>query len=271
MRMSDKHSIVSSADGTTIAFEKKGSGPPLILIGGSFNDRQSPAAGLPLANLLADTFTCYAYDRRGRGHSDVGGSYTVERELEDLAALIAHAGAPVRLFGHSSGGVLGLLAAANGLEVTKVALYEPPYSMDADADRRSAETAIEVRNLVQQGRNGDAAAAFLSFIGMPSQAVEGMRRAPFWKGMERIAPTLIHDNAVMRYYGSSLPPKEVIAKLRVPVLVVAGNNSPQWLQAASRAVADAATSGSFKLLENVDHAAPPSAYAGVLRTFFAAH
>src|SRR5215208_5358783 len=119
--------MTTSADGTPIAFDRTGEGPPLILVGGAFNDRMTPA---PLAELLATSFTVYTYDRRGRGDSGFTEPYAVEREIEDLEAVIEAAGGSARLFGHSSGGALALETTARGISVSKLAVYEMPYIVD---------------------------------------------------------------------------------------------------------------------------------------------
>ena len=123
---------VRSQDGTTIAFDRSGSGPALILVGGAMSDRGS-AAGV--ATRLAPSFTVYSYDRRGRGDSGDTPPYSVEREIEDLAALIAEAGGSACVMGKSSGGILALEAATHGLAITRLAVYEPPLIIERDGPR----------------------------------------------------------------------------------------------------------------------------------------
>jgi pimeloyl-ACP methyl ester carboxylesterase len=144
---------VRSADSTTIAFERAGSGPALIMVGGAFNDHTTMTG---TAALLADRFTTYCYDRRGRGSSGDTPPHAVEREVEDLAALVAHAGGEAALFGHSSGGVLVLQAAARGLPITRLAVYEPSYIVGTDRPRPPADMAEQLEKLVAAGRPADA-------------------------------------------------------------------------------------------------------------------
>src|SRR5215218_2186490 len=127
--------IETSTDGTTIAFDQVGDGPPVILVCGGSTDRMANA---PLANLLAEHFTVFNYDRRGRGDSGDTAPYAVEREVEDLDTVIAAAGGSAFVYGTSSGAALALEAAASGLAITKLAMWEPPFSPD-DISRRSGE------------------------------------------------------------------------------------------------------------------------------------
>src|SRR5215470_16121283 len=181
---------VSSTDGTVIAYEIRGDGPPVVLVGGGFNDRNSPA---DLAEALSTRFTVATYDRRGRGDSGDTAPYTVDREIEDLAAVIAAVGAPALVYGNSSGGVLALRAAAAGVPIGRLAILEPPFRVDGTAalPERYVETLEE---LTSDGRMADAIEYFLTqAVGLPPQAVEQTRRSPAWPGMQRMAPTLVYD------------------------------------------------------------------------------
>src|SRR5437763_5434298 len=163
---------VRSGDGTTIAFERSGEGPPVILVGGAFQDRGSLA---PLAAELAPSLTVYCYDRRGRGGSGDTPPYAVGREVDDLRALVAEAGGTAALFGVSSGAILALEAAA-GAPVTKVAAFEPPYTVDDGRPPQSAALAGEVAELIHAGRPGDAVELFLGKgVGLPPEQIAQMR------------------------------------------------------------------------------------------------
>ena len=162
---------VISKDGTVIAFKRFGRGPSLVLVGGAFNDSHAPASGAPLASLLSATFTVYAYDRRGRGASGDTPPYAVAREVEDLAAIIVEAGGTAFVHGMSSGGALALKAAASGLAIGKLSLYEPPFSADSGAEERAKAYAQALAGLLAAGRRGDAAALFMAHVGMPAAMI----------------------------------------------------------------------------------------------------
>jgi pimeloyl-ACP methyl ester carboxylesterase len=262
---------ITSADGTDIAYEAVGSGPPVILVGGAFNDRRSPAAGLPLARRLAAGFEVYAYDRRGRGDSGETPPYAVEREIEDLRGLAAEAGRPVALFGHSSGGALAIQAVLAGLEVRGLAVFEPPYTSSEDAEARSRATEAELQAFLAAGRKADAAAAFLTSMGMPPARLSGLRSSPAWAGLESMAPTLAYDLAVLRRRGSSAPPLESLGRIGVPVLGLAGSLSPEWMREVTRAITAAAPAGEYREIEGVDHAAPGEVIATELLAWLRAH
>src|SRR5436190_5059586 len=193
---------VVSKDGTPIAFDRSGAGPAVILVCGASTTR---AANAPLAALLALHFTVFNYDRRGRGDSGDTAPYAVEREIEDLDALIKEAGEATSVFGTSSGAILALEAAAHGLAITKLALWEPPFSVDDDGPRRHKEYATRLAELLAAGRRGDAVALFMKQVGLPPEFVVQARNAPWWSATEDLAHTLAYDAAVM---GDSAVPTE---------------------------------------------------------------
>jgi pimeloyl-ACP methyl ester carboxylesterase len=184
---------VRSADGTNIAFDRLGEGTPVILVSGASTSR---AIHAQLAELLAGDFTVFNYDRRRRGDSGDTPPYTTEREVEDLHAVIIEAGGTAAVFGNSTGAVLALHAAAAGLPVTKLALWEPPFMVDPDAPRRQQEYVAQLTRLLDAGRRGDAMELFMR-TGLPEEMIAGMRHAPMRSGMEAIAPTLAYDAAIM--------------------------------------------------------------------------
>lgn len=164
---------VNSADGTAIAFERFGDGQPVIVVGGASCDR---AMTRPTAEHLAAHFNVINYDRRGRGDSGDSGAYAVQREIEDLAALIAEAGGTASAYGHSSGAALVLRAAAAGLSIDKVVLHEPPYATSEDEQRLAPEHSAQLAAILAEGRRGDAMELFLTGVGMPPEVVEQMRQ-----------------------------------------------------------------------------------------------
>lgn len=267
----------TSADGTAIAYERFGEGTPLVLVGGAFNDRQSPVAGVPLARWLADAGVgaVYAYDRRGRGDSGDTPPYDPEREVEDLAAVIDAAGGAAGVFGHSSGAALALRAATAGIGVTRVAAFEPPFTGaavppdDGDPTQRhpGQDLAAQIDELVRAGERGAAVELFQISIGIPAEVVEQTRHAPFRPALDAIAHTLVYD---LRVLGSGAVPVDALRAVDVPTLVVVGGASPEPLQVAARAVADAVPGASLAVLDGLDHSAGTDDLAPVLGQFFAA-
>jgi pimeloyl-ACP methyl ester carboxylesterase len=245
---------VTSADGTPIAYERTGSGPALVLVDGAMCHR---AAGpmRPLAQELQEHFTVYAYDRRGRGDSGDTRPYAVLREVEDLRAVIAAAGGAARVCTMSSGAGIGLAAATEGGGVTALALYEPPF-VGADPQYSAA-----LADLLAQDRRGDAVALFMTRVGMPAEAVAGLRAAPAFAALEAIAPTLAYDDAVL---APGRVPPEVAARVAVPTAVIAGGASPALLQEAARATAAALPGATLEVLDGQTHDVDPAALAPLL-------
>jgi pimeloyl-ACP methyl ester carboxylesterase len=259
-----------SADGTRIAFERRGDGPPVILVGGAGNSRHFPdIAALPMAELLAAHCMAVAFDRRGRGDSTDTPPYMVEREIEDIAALTeAVGGRPACFFGHSSGAALVLQAAAAGLPVTAVAVYEPPYALDAQAIAEGREYAGELEALLDAGQLEDAAVSYLAMTGMPEEMIEGFRQMPTWPDMVRMAPTLAYDIKVVQAGGGDYVPATDIAKIAAPLLAMAGGESEGWMKQVARQIAAAAPHGEYRELAGKDHMIDAADLAPVLIDFF---
>jgi pimeloyl-ACP methyl ester carboxylesterase len=237
---------VTSADGTTIAYDRRGTGAPVILAGGAFNDRTTVAG---LAEVLAADFTTIAYDRRGRGASGDTGPYAVEREIEDIAALIAHAGGSASVFGHSSGAVLALEAAAAGLAIDKLVAYEPPY---ATSGHPRDDVADRVRAQIASGDRDGAVATFLTVAGTLPEAIEGMKRAPVWSRLTSLAHTLPYDLAICG--PGARPRTDHLARITAPTLIIGGGASPEALRAGARAAAASVPGARHETLPGQDHA-----------------
>lgn len=257
----DKQTI--SRDGTSIAYERTGHGPAVVLVSGAMSTGATMA---PLAARLSDRFTVIVYDRRGRGDSGDTQPYAVAREVEDLAALIEAAGGEASLYGVSSGGALVLEAAASGLPVRQAAVYETPFADYGGGAQERAEYTKSLTEALGNDRPGDAVELFLRLTGLAPEMIANARRSPMWAGMEAIAPTLAYDNAVM---GDGLVPRERLARAGVPLLAVAGGASPEWLRRATEAVAEAAPEGTYCVLEGQNHMVDPEVLAPVLAEFFA--
>jgi pimeloyl-ACP methyl ester carboxylesterase len=255
---------VASADGTAIAFDRFGGGPPVIMTVGAFNTRSQTE---PLARALALRFTALNYDRRGRGDSSDTARYAVEREIDDIAALIAHAGGSAAVFGHSSGATLALKAAASGLPITRLVLYEPPFSTDNADPPLPAGFAGELANLVSAGRRGDAVELYQTqAVGIPPQVVAQLRHAPFRPGLEALAHTLAYDAAVI---GDRSMPAGLLAAVTVPALVITGEQSPPFLRSAARTAAQTMPNGRLAVLLGQTHDLNADATAPVIAEFLA--
>jgi pimeloyl-ACP methyl ester carboxylesterase len=251
-----------SADGTVIAFDRYGDGPPVIMTVGAFNTRSQTE---PLARALAQQFTALNYDRRGRGDSGDTTPYSVEREIEDLGALIAAAGGSASLFGHSSGATLVLKAAAAGLPVSKLVLYEPPFRTDDSHPGLPASFAGQLAELVAAGRRGDAVELYQTkAVGIPEGVVAQLRHAPFRPGLEAIAHTLAYDAAII---GDLSLPAGLLRTITIPALLVTGENSPPFLRNAAQAAAAALPNGRLAVLPGQTHDINPDATASVMAEF----
>jgi len=254
---------VQSADGTSIAFDRAGDGPPLILVVGALQDRSATRA---LAALLRGHFTVYSYDRRGRGSSGDTHPYSVDREIADLGAVIAEAGGPAFVYGHSSGAVLALEAAASGAAITKLAVYEPPYVVEEGLARRRVALGGELTGLLSADRPGDAVRRFLAgAVQMPPHAVSVLQASRLWPAMETLAPTLLYDLAVL---DGGLIPAGRLAKIRLPALFLDGAASPDWARASVRAAAALVPGASYISLEGQDHNVAAHVLSPLLTDFF---
>jgi pimeloyl-ACP methyl ester carboxylesterase len=258
-----------SRDGTPIAFEQMGEGPPLLVIAGASCDR---ARMRPTAEALARSCSVINYDRRGRGDSGDTLPYAIERELEDIAVLIDRLGGRASLYGHSSGAALALHAAAHGLPLDRLVLHEPPYSPDSEAERREArEYAEQLRALLAEDRRGDAMELFFTLVGMPLEMVAEMRRGdPSWPAFESLAHTLAYDSEVMGDLetGGTVP-AELAGRVEVETLVLVGGASPDWMIDVGRRLAEAVQRGEHRVLEGQEHVVPPEILAPVVEAFVA--
>jgi pimeloyl-ACP methyl ester carboxylesterase len=262
-------STVRSKDGTTIAFDAWGDGQPMILIDGATAHRAVNQTHAEVGQLLSDEFRVYAYDRRGRGESTDTAPYAVEREIDDLAALIADAGAPAVLSGQSSGAVLALDAAAAGLPVTRLALFEPPFVVDDSRPPAPADYVERLDECIAGDRRGDAAELFLTAgVGLPADAVAGIRQSPYWPVLEAVAHTIAYDGRIMGTTLSGAPlPRDRWAAVTVPVLVMHGTGTEPWLIAAARALAELLPTASLQAVPGQQHSAAADVLAAALRQF----
>jgi pimeloyl-ACP methyl ester carboxylesterase len=252
---------VQSKDGTTIAFDQLGEGAPLLLVAGASCDRSIDA---PIAEELARHFTVLNYDRRGRGDSGDTLPFAVEREIEDIDVLLAAVGGSATVVGLSSGAALAAEAAAAGIPIDGLVMWEPPFSVDPDGPRQAKEYSDELTALLAAGRRGDALAHFMRRVGLPEQMIAGMRQSPYWKLGESLAPTLAYDAAVM---GDSTIPGERYGRIAVPTLVLAGPESPESLRKAAAQVAATIPGALHETLDGQDHNVAGAALAPAVAAF----
>jgi pimeloyl-ACP methyl ester carboxylesterase len=239
-----------STDGTRIAYEVRGDGAPLVMVGGAFNDRH---AADDLAQSLSGDFTAVTYDRRGRGDSGDTAPYAVDRELEDLAAVIAAVGGHAFLYANSSGAVLAMRAVAAGVPIDRLVLLEPPFRVAGAPPEPEGYLATLVE-LTSTGRHGEAVEYFMGeAVGLPLEAVAQAKASPGWAALERMAPTLVYDAHVMD--GSRLP-KEVLSRIATPALLIGSSGSPSWLRSAAEHTAAALPAGEYRTLEGGFHSVP---------------
>lgn len=265
----------TSTDGTTIAYDRVGDGPAVILVDGALGDRKLDRrfklmSGL--AKLLSPNFTVVHYDRRGRGDSDEAGAFSVQREIEDIAALIDAVDGHASLFGFSSGGALALRAAGAGIGVERVAVYEAPFMVDRADKRPPEDYGHRLDQLIAAGDRSGAVKHFMTkAMGMPAPMVAVMRVMPMWKDMTANALTLGYDWEALGEHnmlGDPLQPDEW-ASVTVPALVAYGGKSPTNLQKGSRALAEVLPNAEARVLEGVGHKLKVDALAPLLSEFFA--
>lgn len=262
---------VSSKDGTSIAFNRSGQGPTVILVAGALSDRSS---GARLAALLAPHFTVINYDRRGRGGSGDTQPYAVQREVEDIEALIDAASGSAFLFGSSSGAALALEATSRlPGKVKQAALFEPPFIVDDSRAPMTADFVPHLNELVTSGRRGDAVEYFMTkAVGVPTDAVAQMRESPMWPRLENLAHTLVYDGTIMGDTLAGRPlPAGRWASATSSILVIDGGNSDEWLRHAAKALADNLPNAKHHSLEGQDHSAAftaPEVFVPGLVEFF---
>ncbi len=248
--------MVTSADGTKIAYEKAGSGRPIVFTAGAFNDHTRLA---PLAAALAGEFTVVSYDRRARGASGDTRPYAIDREVEDLAAVLGEVGGSAAVFGFSSGAVLALYAATT-LPITHLFLYEAPFAVDGAPRRADLPARLEAR--VRDGRPGDAVALFQTEgIGLPPQMVAQIRQSPMWPALEAIAQSTVYDATITTELATPTP---AMAAVTVPTLVLTGAGT--W-PALTRAAQELGVGRHVEVPGGENHDLPVDATAAEIRAF----
>lgn len=257
---------VSSKDGTVLAYDRVGTGPSLILVGGALNDRQNTAE---LARLLGPHATVFNYDRRGRGDSGDTPPYSVQNEIDDLETMIRVAGGSAKLFAHCTAGMLAIEAVAQGLPITRLALYEPPYIIGDSQLRLTEEFKALLTKHLDEGEPGEAVAHFLiRTVGFPPEAVPKFRMMPIWPTLEKLAVTLPYD--VTLAADNWMPPQSRLDLLTLPTLLIYGTGSPAWQIESVKALGRSLSNAETRILEGHNHDLEAEAVAPLLKDFVAA-
>jgi pimeloyl-ACP methyl ester carboxylesterase len=262
--------FATSSDGTDIAYEVTGTGPALVLVDGALCHRaMGPSRGL--AAELASRFTVFAYDRRGRGESGPGSSaYRPDRELEDLAAVVAATGGTAHLLGTSSGAALALEAARQGLPIRRLVGYEAPFILDGTHPANDPDLPRTLQRMVDEGRRGAAVRTFLRTVGAPAPVVALMRLSPAWKRLTTVAHTLPYDLSLVIDHEQGRPlPEGYLAGVGCEALLLAGGKSPAYLRNAQAAIADALPHGRLEVLPGQTHMVKPRVVGPVVASFLA--
>jgi pimeloyl-ACP methyl ester carboxylesterase len=252
---------VRSKDGTTLAYDRVGTGPAVVFVPGVFNLRDTCA---PIAAALAESFTSFTYDRRARGDSTNVTPYAIDREVEDLQAILDVAGGSAAVFGFSSGAVLSLYAAASGLPVERLFLYEPPFRFEREEPAPAADLPDRLQRLADEGRRADVVTTFqLEGIGLPPDVVAGIRGAPFFPALEAMAQSVVHDAVITARL--AVPTAEMAA-VEVPTVVLRGERTWPLLATAAERLAGMLPNARLRIVEGAgDHALDPAATAAAIR------
>ena len=261
---------VSSADGTSIAYDVTGTGPAVVVVEGALCQRTMGTAKA-LIPLLSQDHAVYAYDRRDRGESAPGSApCTVQREVEDLAAVLQVAGPDAFVVGASSGAALVLEALRAGVCMGKVALYEAPFIVDATRAPNDADLGARTQQLVDAGRRGEAVQLFLHTVGVPAFGVMMMRAMPVWKKLCGVAHTLPNDYALVLEHQQGVPlPVGWLSGVTVPILVIVGGKSPRYMKNGQATLAAALPHGTLRELRGQTHMVKGKATVPALREFWA--
>lgn len=259
---------VVSRDGAEIAYDRLGVGPALVLVAGAMATRADAAAS---AKSLAPYFTVFAYDRRGRGASGDRLPYALEREIEDLQAVIAAAGGSAFVFGHSSGAILALEATRLiAPSITKLALYEPPFIVNDGTPPLPDDYVTRLQELAAAGRRGDTVKYWMTtVIGVPDAAQAAMQSQPMWQSFEAVAPTLVYDATIAAPYvkGQPLPPDRW-SSATMPVLVMDGGDSPPMMHSGALALKEILPNAQQRTFQGQGHGAADEVLVPALVEFF---
>jgi pimeloyl-ACP methyl ester carboxylesterase len=261
--------FATSADGTRIAYDVTGDGPAVVIVEGALCHRAMGTAKV-LKDSLAKHFSVHAYDRRGRGESGPGETtYEVQREVEDLAAVIEAAGGRPFVLGASSGAALALEAARQGLPIERLAVYEAPFIVDDTHAPNDPDLPAQLQAMVDDGRRGDAVRTFMKVVGAPAPMIAVMRLFPVWKQLTKVAHTLPYDLSIVVPFEQGKPlPAGYYAEVKPETLVIAGGKSPEYMRNAQAAIAEQLPHGRLLTLPGQTHMIKAKATAPVLIDHF---
>lgn len=255
---------VTSKDGIKIAYDKTGDGPTLILVLGVLNSRKS---GAKLAKLLSAKFSVINYDRRGRGDSTDTTPYSPQAEIEDIDALIDEGGGPVFLYGHSSGAALALETVIKlQKKIAKIAIYEVSYTLTDQAKKAATHYYGKLKELLAAGDKAAAVTLFIQSVGVTDKQILAMKRLPMWKGLVRLAPTLVYDSEVLGK-GHALPSSR-LSQITIPTLVMHGGAGAEFMRETAQAVCEAIPKAQLRTLAKQTHGVRPAVLVPVLEEFF---
>jgi pimeloyl-ACP methyl ester carboxylesterase len=258
----------TSRDGTTIAFHRTGDGPAVVLVGGALSTRGGGPGDLEVL-LAAGGFTAVGYDRRGRGDSGNTAPYQVDREIEDLGAVIDGVGGRAFVCGMSSGGQLALRSARRLPQIHRLAVYEPPIIVDDSREPLPGDYVERLDMATAEGRPGDALTIFMTdAIGLPGPILDQMRGGPLWPALEGVAHTIAYDGRVVGESMSGHPLGAEWGEVAVPVLVIAGGASERFMRAGGEALTELLPNASYQVLDGQDHNVDPKVLAPALIDFF---
>jgi pimeloyl-ACP methyl ester carboxylesterase len=260
---------VRSTDGTAIAYTRTGEGPPVIFVAGATQYRAISGTESELSASLSSRFSVITYDRRGRGESGDTAPYAVEREIEDIAALIHAVGGPAALFGESSGAVLALEAVLHGLPISRLACYEPPFYVYAGYPQRSPDFSERFDALVADGRRGDAFTLFMiEAVGVPAEAAAGITEIPLWPALESVTHTISYDGLIMGDTQKGDPASlDRFQPIAIPTLVMVGSKSPAYQHKAVRRLAEVLPTAQWQTIQGESHQYSAAGIAQSLRDF----
>ncbi len=259
----------TSADGTSISYDDLGKGPTVILLPGATCTR---GVTLPLAEELAKQCRVINVDRRGRGGSDDASKrppYLVEREIEDITALIQVAGGRASLYGHSSGAALAMRAAASGIGVDRLVMHDAPFNLVGD-EQSGLDWHTHLNSLLAEDRPGDAVAAFMRMVGLPEQVLEGMQKGPSWPAMVAVGYTLAYDSAAMGDEHGGTIPVELVSKVVAPTLVLVGGADHEFMIDVARQLVDVLPDGHLDHMVGARHDVASDVVADHIGSFLAA-